>query len=160
MKLSTHADYAVRAVYELACHEPGAVLQTHAIAAAQGIPESYLIKVLQQLGRARVVRTMRGNHGGVTLARPADDISVRDVYEAVEGPVRLRRCVEHARGREQAQDVPVGRACEDEHCGTHDLWTTIEAVLAQELQNVNFAALAAADRRTGDRQVAPATSGR
>lgn len=149
MKLSTHADYAVRAVYELARHEPGAVVQTHTIAAAQGIPESYLTKVLQQLGRANIVRTMRGNHGGVTLARDADEISVREVYEAVEGPVRLRRCFEHAQS-----------ACEDERCGTHDLWTTIEALLAQELQNVNFAALAAADRKTGDPKVAQATSGR
>jgi Rrf2 family protein len=148
MKLSTNADYAVRAVYELACHEPGAVVQTHTIAVAQGIPESYLIKVLQQLARADLVRTLRGNQGGVALVRAADDISVRDVYEAVEGPLKLRRCQQRA------------TPCGDERCATHDFWLTIETLLTQGLENVSFAALAADARKQGDVSVAHATSGR
>jgi Rrf2 family transcriptional regulator, iron-sulfur cluster assembly transcription factor len=148
MKLSTNADYAVRAVYELARHEPGEVVQTHTIALAQGIPESYLTKVLQQLARAGVVHTLRGNHGGVMLARPAGEISVCEVFEAIEGPVRLRRCRQRA--------MP----CGDERCGTHDLWSTIESLLSRELQNVSFAALAADASKQGGRLAAPATSGR
>ena len=148
MKLSTHADYAVRAVYELARHEPGTVVQTYAIAVAQGIPESYLTKVLQQLARVDLVRTLRGNQGGVALARAAGEISVRDVYEAVEGPVKLRRCRQRA--------IP----CGDGRCATHEFWSTIETLLSQELENVSFAALAAGERKQGGSPVAPAMSGR
>jgi len=148
MKLSTNADYAVRAVYELARHEPGAVVQTHTIAVAQGIPESYLTKVLQQLARADLVRTLRGNQGGVALVRAAGEISVRDVYEAVEGPAKLRGCWQRA------------APCGDEQGATHDFWLTIERLLSQELENVKFAALAADARKQGGTPVAPATSGR
>lgn len=63
MRLSTQADYAVRAVYELARHEPGAVVHTDQIAAAQGIPKARLTKVVQDLARAGLVRTLRGRQG-------------------------------------------------------------------------------------------------
>ena len=89
MKLSTQADHAVRAVYELSLHPPGTVLHTSDIAAAQRIPGPRLAKVIHYLARAELVRTQRGQQGGVTLARPAAQITVRDVYEAVEGPILL-----------------------------------------------------------------------
>ena len=130
MKLSTHADYAVRAVFELACREPGAVVHTCDIASAQAIPGARLIKVLQDLARADLVRTQRGHLGGVMLARPAEAITVRDVYEAVEGPIMLCRC------RQRVEP------CRDSGCDTHDFWRGVEALLTGELQNVTFAALA------------------
>src|SRR5674536_12361 len=69
MKLSTQADYAVRAVYELALHEPGAVLHTGDIAAAQRIPCGRLAKVVQDLARAGLVRTQRGPRSASRCAR-------------------------------------------------------------------------------------------
>jgi len=142
MKLSTQADYAVRAVYELACHEPGAVLHTGDIAAAQHIPSARLAKVVQELARADLVRTQRGQQGGVMLARPAERISVRDVYEAVEGPIMLCRC------RQRVEP------CGDDACDTHAFWSGVEMLLTEELQTVTFAALADPRRR------APGTRGR
>jgi Rrf2 family protein len=142
MKLSTQADYAVRAVYELARHEPGAVLHTGDIAAAQHIPSARLAKVVQDLARADVVRTQRGQQGGVMLARPAERISVRDVYEAVEGPILLCRC------RQRVEP------CGDHVCDTHEFWSGVETLLTEELQTVTFAALADPRRR------APGTRGR
>ena len=70
MKLSTQADYAVRAVYELSCRQPGTVLHTCDIAERQRIPSARLAKVVQDLARAGLVRTQRGQQGGVMLARP------------------------------------------------------------------------------------------
>jgi Rrf2 family iron-sulfur cluster assembly transcriptional regulator len=130
VKLSTQADYAVRAVYELARLAPGTLVHTRTIAAAQGIPEGYLAKVIQELVRAGVVRTFRGKQGGVLLARPASEISVREVCEAIEGPVLLCRC------RQRAEP------CGDEPCDTHDFWFSVESLLTMELENVSFAALA------------------
>jgi Rrf2 family iron-sulfur cluster assembly transcriptional regulator len=130
MKLSTQADYAVRAVFELSRHEAGAVVHTSDIAAAQRIPSARLAKVIQDLARAGLVRTMRGQQGGVMLARPAADITVRDVYEAVEGPILLCRC------RQRVEP------CRDDGCDTHQFWSGLETLLTQELQTVTFAALA------------------
>jgi Rrf2 family protein len=135
MKLSTQADYAVRAVYELSCHEPGTVLHTCDIAAAQHIPVPRLAKVIHDLATADLVRTQRGHQGGVMLARPAADITVRDVYEAVEGPILLCRC------RQRVEP------CGDDVCDTHDFWHGVETLLTEELQTTTFAALTDARRR-------------
>jgi Rrf2 family protein len=135
MKLSTQADYAVRAVYELALHEPGAVLHTGDIAAAQHIPGPRLAKVVHDLACADLVRTQRGHQGGVMLARPAADITVRDVYEAVEGPILLCRC------RQRVEP------CSDDGCDTHEFWHGVETLLTEELQAMTFATLADARRR-------------
>ncbi len=96
MRLSTQTDYAVRTVFELAQREPGAVVQTRDIAAAQGLPEGYLAKVIQSLVRAGVLHSSRGTGGGVSLARPRAEISVRDVFEAIDGPLELHRCDGHS----------------------------------------------------------------
>ena len=131
MRLSTQADYAVRAVYELARHDAGAVLHTDQIAAAQGIPKQRLIKVVQDLARAGLVRTLRGRQGGVVLARPADAISVRNVYEAVEGPILMCRCQQRA------------EPCGSQPCDTHEFWIGVEELLNEELETTTFAALSA-----------------
>lgn len=136
MKLSTQADYAVRAVFELARHAPGAVLHTDEIAEVQGIPKARLAKVVQDLARADLVRTIRGRQGGVVLARPAASISVREVYEAVEGPILMCRCHQRA------------ERCGDRVCDTHALWEGVERLLNEELETVTFAALTQGARST------------
>jgi Rrf2 family protein len=122
-------------VFELAAHEPGAVLHTGDIAAAQRIPGPRLAKVIHDLARADLVRTQRGHQGGVMLARPAAEITVRDVYEAVEGPIILCRC------RQRVEP------CADDGCDTHDFWHGVETLLNEELQTTTFAALTGARRR-------------
>lgn len=148
MKLSTQADYAVRAVYELARHEPGTVLHTGDIAVAQHIPGPRLAKVVHDLARADLVRTQRGHQGGVMLARPAADITVRDVYEAVEGPIILCRC------RQRVEP------CVDDGCDTHDFWHGVETLLTEELQTMTFAALTDARRRACVASGRPQATGR
>ena len=88
-------------------------------AAAQRIPSARLAKVVQDLARAGLVRTMRGQQGGVMLARPAADITVREVYEAVEGPILLCRC------RQRVEP------CGDDVCDTHQFWSGVETLLTQ-----------------------------
>ncbi len=148
MRLSTQADYAVRAVFELARHDPGVVLHTGDIAAAQRIPGPRLAKIIHDLARADLVRTQRGHQGGVTLARPAADITVRDVYEAVEGPILLCRC------RQRVEP------CADDGCDTHDFWRGVETLLTEELQTMTFAALTDARRRACVSSGRPQATGR
>ena len=93
MRLSARADYALRAVAELAAADVGPV-KGERIADLQGIPLKFLESILAQLRRAGIVRSQRGAEGGYWLARPADQVSLAQVIRAVEGPlanVRGRR---------------------------------------------------------------------
>jgi Rrf2 family protein len=87
MHVTAKADYAVRAVIELADSSHEAPRKVDDIAAAQSIPVSFLENILTQLRSAGVVRSQRGPEGGYWLAKPADDITLADVIRAVEGPI-------------------------------------------------------------------------
>ena len=89
--LSQTAEYAMRAALCLARHH-GEALTTLAIAEEMQIPSSYLSKVLQFLGRARIVRSQRGQGGGFVLLRDPAAISLLDVMDAVDPIARIERC--------------------------------------------------------------------
>jgi Rrf2 family protein len=87
MHVTAKADYAVRAVVELADSRQGAPRKVDEVARAQGIPVSFLENILTQLRSAGIVRSQRGPEGGYWLARPAGEISLAQVIRAVEGPL-------------------------------------------------------------------------
>jgi Rrf2 family protein len=87
---SQTAEYALRAVVYLASQDGARTAQQ--IAEATRVPPGYLSKVMQGLGRARLVLSQRGLHGGFTLARPADALTVLDVIQAVDPIKRIRSC--------------------------------------------------------------------
>ena len=88
---STTLEYALRAVTWLAAR-PGEGLTAGRIAEATQVPEDYLSKVLQQLVRGEVLVSQRGRHGGFQLARPAAEISMFAVVNAVEPIPRIEKC--------------------------------------------------------------------
>ena len=87
MHVTAKADYAVRAVVELAGSEQGVPRKVDELAQAQGIPVSFLENILTQLRSSGIVRSQRGPEGGYWLARPADELSLAQVIRAVEGPL-------------------------------------------------------------------------
>ncbi|MEV5331150.1 RrF2 family transcriptional regulator [Streptomyces werraensis] len=84
MHISAKADYAARALLELAC-DPSRPLTCEAIATSQGIPFRFLKSVVGDLRRAGLVRSQRGCEGGYWLGRPAAEITLLDVSRAVDG---------------------------------------------------------------------------
>ncbi len=88
MRITAKADYAVRAVVELAAaaDDPQPV-KGEQLARRQDIPHNFLENILTELRRAGIVRTRRGADGGYQLARAASEITVADVLRAVEGPL-------------------------------------------------------------------------
>jgi Rrf2 family protein len=90
MELTRQADYALRCVLETARHTR---ISARELAARQELSPSFVGKIVSTLARAGILATHRGASGGVELGRPADAISVLDVIEAVQGPIRLSRCV-------------------------------------------------------------------
>ncbi len=93
LQLTRGGEYAVRAMMYLARHPVGEVSSLHDICREQDVPESFLAKIFQSLTRAGLVASHRGARGGFSLARPADRISVREVVEAIDGPISLNACV-------------------------------------------------------------------
>ena len=87
MKISRSTGYALVAVGYVAQHyKQGAVLAQR-VSKEYSIPLEYLLKILQQLVRANVLRSKRGPRGGFFLAREAENITLADIIEAVDGPM-------------------------------------------------------------------------
>ncbi len=87
MRMSAKAEYAVRAMTQLAAEPPGILIKTDDLAKAQGIPAQFLVDILSALRADRLVRSQRGRDGGYELARPADQISIADVLRCIDGPL-------------------------------------------------------------------------
>jgi Rrf2 family protein len=130
--LGSRGDYAVRAVLYLARH-PGRVRRRE-VSEAMDIPDTYLPQILGALVRAGIARSTVGRLGGYELARPPERISLRDVVETAEGPIRSQRCV-----------LRSGPCYWGEKCAVHDAWAGAEDALSQRLTATTFADLARAD---------------
>jgi Rrf2 family cysteine metabolism transcriptional repressor len=85
MKISTKGEYGIRAMLYIAMNSDRGPVTSHEIAKHQGIPEPYLRQILAQLSRDRLIHSNRGPQGGHVLARPAAQISIRDVLVTLEG---------------------------------------------------------------------------
>lgn len=134
MQLTRQADYAIRALLHLSEQEEKNVVQTKQIASKEGIPEKYLPTIMRTLARAGLVRTVRGNQGGVRLARQPGDINLREVIEAIEEPIVLNRCLRD------------GSECtREEYCPVHPVWDRIQQSMTEKLESTTFADLAAAN---------------
>ena len=88
MKLSRTACYAIHAVVFMAAQGANQIVIGHRAAKTLGIPEGFLLRILVSLSRAHILWSVKGPNGGYRLARPAREISLLDVIEAVEGPMR------------------------------------------------------------------------
>jgi len=87
MRVSAKADYAIRAMIELAAVASDAPVKGDRLAQAQEIPPKFLENILGDLRNAGLVRSQRGVDGGYRLARTPAEVSVADVIRAVEGPI-------------------------------------------------------------------------
>lgn len=136
MEITRQADYAVRIVLDLAEHTHGGVERSDDVARRQVVPRAYFTKVVQALVRAGYVRTLRGARGGIQLAQDPDAITLRQVIEAVEGPIYLNRCLSHP-----------GECALERTCAAHPVWDHIQGVLTRELEAVTVSQMITARPR-------------
>ncbi|MFJ4787672.1 RrF2 family transcriptional regulator [Streptomyces sp. NPDC088794] len=129
MHISAKADYAMRALLELA-REPARPLTCEAVASSQQIPFRFLKSVVGELRKAGLVRSQRGCEGGYWLGRPADEITLLDVARAVDGELITLRGESLA-----GLDYP-GPAS-----GLPGVWRQVEADAAAILGGTTLAAL-------------------
>jgi Rrf2 family protein len=115
MKLSVSSAYALHAlahIARLADQHPDQLVPSHAIAAAEGIPPVFLHRVLRRLAKAGVLRAAKGPGGGYLLARPAKAITLLEVIEAVDGPIRGEVPADFATGQD-GLDGRLGELCRE-----------------------------------------------
>ena len=118
MQITAKSDYALRAMCVLAVADDGAPVKAAEIAAAQGIPPTFLDGILVQLRRGGMVSSRRGPGGGHQLARPAWSITLADVVRVIDGPLTL---VHGQRPEQLAHEGPAARL--------QDVWVAVRAAL-------------------------------
>jgi Rrf2 family protein len=110
MKLSRASAYALHALVYLARHDETAHTTAHDMAGADSTPELFLRKALKQLVDAGLLQSVKGPHGGYRLARPAEKITLLQIVEAVDGPLRAEA---PQASEEAAFDRRLQAVCED-----------------------------------------------
>jgi len=130
MKLSTRSRYGVRMMADLAENFGKKPIFLKDIAKREEISEKYLSIIVIPLRGAGLIQSTRGAHGGYTLAKRPEEISVQDIFDALEGKICLVDCVENP------QECPrVGI------CPTRDIWSVLGEKIRETLNSVTLADL-------------------
>lgn len=95
LQISRKIDYGLRAMIFLASQPTDRVVPFREVARSMDVPEDFMAKILKTLVSRKLLLSTRGAHGGYKLARPPSQISMLDVIEAVEGPVRVNVCADN-----------------------------------------------------------------
>ena len=138
MLFSTKAEYGVRLMIELG-RQPGSTpVSLNSVAEAENLPLSYLEHLVAKLRKAELVTSTRGAHGGYRLAKPAAEIRMDDVVQALEGQIAPMECF---------HESPEGRVlCSHEDnsaggCATKLLWTRVQNGVNKALAGTTLAEL-------------------
>lgn len=129
MKISKKTYYGLRAVLALAQAEKP--LSIHALAETEHLPQDYLEKILQSLRRAGLVEAKKGTAGGYSLVRPSKDISVWEILQELDGP--LKTFVPPIKG-----SLP---CLQPSHCQTNEVWRALETEIETSLSKISLASL-------------------
>jgi Rrf2 family protein len=155
---SSKAEYGVRLMVELGRQTPAQPTSLKAIAEAERLPLAYLEQVVARLKRAGLVMSARGAHGGYWLARPAEEITMDEVVQALEGAIAPMECfLTDTMERVLCSHQPVV-AGEHQHCATKLLWMRVQGGIARSLQTTTLAELVDFSRREAPHSAATATA--
>jgi Rrf2 family transcriptional regulator, iron-sulfur cluster assembly transcription factor len=130
MELTRKTEYAIRGMLHLARLPEGEIAMAADIARAEGVPRTFLAKIFQGFIRAGLVRSTRGSRGGFMLAKAPAQITLREIVEAVEGPILPNRCV-------MGEGVcPLSKTCT-----VHPVWRRVQASVRGILDEVTLQTL-------------------
>jgi Rrf2 family transcriptional regulator, cysteine metabolism repressor len=141
MMFSTKAEYGVRVMVELARRAdetPESVVPLAEIAEHDGMPLAYLEHLVARLRKAGLIDSRRGSRGGYLLARPACDITMAEVVEALEGSIAPIECISQS----PDGNIVCSRESDPDHvCPTKLLWTRVRGSIVRTLQDTTLADL-------------------
>ncbi len=127
MKLSTRGRYGTRAMLDVALHCAEGPVRLKDIARRQEVSKKYLEHLISKLEAAGLVSSIRGAGGGMTLARPASEIKLSEILQALEGPIDLVGCADSAE-----------RCSRSSSCVTRDIWTEMGQLLNDFLESMTL----------------------
>ncbi len=132
MKLSSRVRYGVRALVELASMESETPVLLETVASRQGISRKYLDAIFARLKAGGLLRSSRGVGGGFVLAKAADQVTLAEIYQALEGPIQLADCLSEHHG------PGCGRT---DLCPTIEVWSKLSGLMREYLESVTLAHL-------------------
>jgi Rrf2 family protein len=124
-KVNRRTDYAVRIMLSLGAAD--AQLKAIELKELTGVPVAFVHKIVQELARSGLIWTTAGPDGGATLARPASSITLLEVFEIMEGPIRLNLCL---LGPELCDRM--------ENCPVHPIWQRLQTIIREELETTTL----------------------
>jgi len=127
VRLTRAGEYAIRGMVYLSQRPREELTLISDIAKSQKVSASFLAKIFQGLTKAGLVESQRGKAGGVNLGREPGRISLRDILEAVEGPIAINRCL---RSKDRCENAP--------KCPLSGVWREAQEKLLEVLQKVTL----------------------
>jgi len=131
MELTRKGEYAIRGIIYLAKQPVGKVILVSEVAEATGVSQTFLAKIFQNFAKLGLVNSFRGTGGGFLLGRPAAKITLRQVVEAVEGPIIPNRCLSGD-----------GNCSREAECMVHPVWRKVQGEVGAILDSVTLEDLA------------------
>ncbi len=129
LHISTKGRYGLRAVVDLAIHYQDKPVVLSSVAKRQQLSEGYLEQLMVPLKKAGIVASARGAQGGYYLARKPEQISVGEVFRALEGPLAIVACI----GEENSEDCQ-----RKEACGSVFIWNEIQNAISEILDKYSI----------------------
>ena len=137
MKITRAVDYGIRGVHYMSMqYQKGEISLLSEICNDQDVPPSFMAKILQALTRAGIVKSFRGVKGGFLLAKSPKDITLKEVMEAIDGPLNINFCL-----------VAEGTCERDSICPVHPVWREVQNRVIEVLDNYDFEYLAKEGKR-------------
>ncbi len=126
MELTRKGEYAIRGMVYLASKPSDKLVFLSEIAASVEVPQTFLAKIFQQFSKIGIVNSYRGTGGGFSLGRPANEITLLEIVEAVEGQITLNRCVSN-------------KSCSRTSlCKVHPVWQDIQSQVRDILRKTTL----------------------
>lgn len=131
LHITRKGDYAIRGMVYLAMKPPDQMSLISEMAADIDVSQTLLAKIFQNFSKVGLVKSYRGVGGGFMLGRPAEQISLLEIVEAVEGPIVLNRCL-----------LRPGTCDRDACCTVHPVWKELQEKMRDILGSVSLKHLA------------------
>jgi len=129
LKINRQTDYAVRVVLALAKRGEEARLSSADIQKEMLIPKSFMSRIVAHLSSEGLVNAFPGRDGGLSLPRPASEITLKDVVDAFEGPILLSECMQ-VKGED---DCPF-----QTNCPVRSKWGRVQVAMMREMASITF----------------------